>query len=132
MFTRDQALAKFANPQPPEAGKRLPVARQAVRHADARPRHGEDREPDLQAEHVQRVPADRLRHDGALKCSNDPRVLTRADVQFLQHGRGGHRQCASSQVVDDRAEHDQADHPPSESSNLGHHDSGRWIRNSTV
>src|ERR1035441_2940230 len=37
------------------------------------------------------------------------------EMQVLEDGGSGHRQGAARQVVDDRAEHDQADHPPPES-----------------
>src|ERR1035437_3693879 len=67
---------------------------EGMSHIHERPRDRENREPDLQAKHIQHVPADRLRHDGALKGANNPRILPRTDVQFLKHRRGGYCACA--------------------------------------
>jgi hypothetical protein len=64
-------------------------------HVHEGPRDRENGEPDLQAEDVQRIPADRLRHDCALKRADDPRILLRTNMQILKHRRGGYRKCAS-------------------------------------
>ena len=116
--------------KPAKPGKCLPGSGQGMRHIHQRPRDRKNREPHLQAEHIQHVPADWLRHDGALKGANDPGILLGGDVQFLEQCRGGYREHASGQVVDDRAEHNQADHPPSKSSDLDHRYSPGGIRNS--
>ena len=108
--------------------QRLPAAGQAVRHADERPRDREDREPELQPDGVHDVAADRLQHDRELEGAEDPRVLLRADVQVFQDGRRGHRQRAARQVVDDRAHHQQAHHPPAQSPESGHWKPGLQTR----
>src|SRR6185436_5487509 len=64
---------------------------------------------------VHDVAADRLQHDGDLEPAEDPRVLLRGDVEVLQHRGRGHPERAARQVVDDRACHQQAHHPPAES-----------------
>jgi hypothetical protein len=91
-----------------------------MRHVHQRSGNHEYGQTDLQAEHIQDVAADVLCHDGALKGSHDPGVLLRGDVQLLEHGRSGYRERAARQVVDDGAEHNEADHPPSESSDFEH------------
>ena len=63
--------------------QRLPAVRQPVRHVDQRPRDREDREPRLQPEHVEHVPADRLQHDRALERADDPRVLFVVDMELV-------------------------------------------------
>jgi hypothetical protein len=85
-----------------------------VRHADERPRDGENREAGLQSQHVEHVAARGLQHDRALERADDERILLRADLQVLEDGRSRDGEGASRQVVDDRSEHQQTNHPPAE------------------
>ena len=94
------------------------LLRQAVRHADERPRDREHREPELQPDDVEDVAADRLQHDGELERADDPRVLLRGDVQVLEDGRRGDAERASGEIVDDRPDHQQRHHPPAQRCHL--------------
>ena len=106
-----------------------PGVGEAVGHADQRPGDGEESEADPQPDHVEHVAADRLQHDRALERADDPGVLLSGDVQVLQDGRGGDAERAARQVVDDRPEHQQRDHPPAQRASRGrsgcHHRAGR-------
>jgi hypothetical protein len=94
-----------------------------MRHADERPRDGKERETDLQAEHVQHVAGQRLHHDRDLERGNDIGILLRADVQVLHQRRRSDAKRTARQVVDDRPEHQQPDHPPAQSLDGPH----QWV-----
>ena len=100
--------------QPAQHRERRPAMREAVRHAHQRPGDREHCKARFQSDDVEDVAADRLQHDRPLERPDDPRVLLGGDVQLLEDGRSGHAERAPRQVVDDRADHHQRDHPPAQ------------------
>lgn len=64
--------------------------------------------------------ADRLQHNRELESAADPGILLFRDVQLLQNRWSRHGKRATGQVIDAGSQHDQSNHPPSQSFDPDH------------
>jgi hypothetical protein len=92
----------------------LPVDHQSMRHGQHAPQAGEDGEAGAQANAVEDVAHHRLHHDAGLEAIDHPAIFALADMQVLEHHRGGETQRVARQIIDDGAQHHHADDPPAQ------------------
>ena len=100
--------------EPAQRREHGPAGRRAVQHHDHRPRQREQAEAELQADEVHDVADDGLQHDAGLEESRDPGVFLLGDPEVSHDRRRGHAEHRARHVVQDRADGDQADHPPAQ------------------
>ena len=92
----------------------LPVGGDAVKHGDQRPRDREQPEAELQADEIHHVAGERLQHDAELEDAGDPGIFLLADAELTRERGSGDAERRPREVVEDRADRDQADHPPAQ------------------
>jgi hypothetical protein len=107
--------------QAARARQRNPACDAPLQAAGDRPQRRKQGEAEPEADEIDDQPADRL-HDRVadLERADDVGILLRADAHLvLQRGRE-HAERVARKVVDDGAEGDQRDDPPSQASNFRH------------
>ena len=113
---------RFRQPhQAARARQRNPACDAPLQAAGDRPQRRKQGEAEPEADEIDDQPADRL-HDRVadLERADDVGILLRADAHLvLQRGRE-HAERVARKVVDDGAEGDQRDDPPSQASNFRH------------